>query len=394
MSDAFVLAGARTPIGRFLGALKAFPATDLGSIAVLASLSRAGLQPRDADEVIMGMILSAGAGQAPARQAALKAGLPPTIAALTINKVCGSGLKAVMLASQAVRLGEARVIVAGGMESMSQAPYLLRGAREGLKFGNTRLDDSMLLDGLWCAFEDCHMGEHAEFTAETCGIGRNDQDRFATESQQRAAQAAASGAFEDEIVPVPLSVKGKEVLFAADEGPRPETTVDILGKLKPAFRPDGTVTAGNSSMLSDGAAAVIVADRQTADRSPAPWKARIVACHTSGIEPRKIFLAPIDAVREVVRKAGLTLDQIDLFEINEAFAAQMLACINALGLDPARVNVHGGAIALGHPIGASGARVLVTLLAALKQRGGRYGVASLCLGGGNAVAMVVERVRD
>src|SRR5262249_43324383 len=353
MSDAFILAGARTPIGKFLGALKDVPATDLGSIAVRASLSRAGLEPSDADEVIMGMILSAGAGQAPARQAALKAGLPPTIAALTINKVCGSGLKAVMLASQAIRLGEARVIVAGGMESMSQAPYLLRGAREGLKFGNTRLEDSMLLDGLWCAFEDCHMGEHAEFAAATCGIGRNDQDRFAAESQQRAARAAASGAFAHEIVPVPLSVKGKEILFSADEGPRPETTVEILGKLKPAFRPDGTVTAGNSSMLSDGAAAVVVADRQTAHRSPAPCKARIVACHTSGIEPRKVFLAPIDAIREVVRKAGLTLDQIDLFEINEAFAAQMLACISALSLDPARVNVHGGAIALGHPIGAS-----------------------------------------
>jgi len=394
MSDAYVLAGARTPIGKFLGALKGVPATELGAIVIRASLSRAGLDVRDVDEVIMGMILSAGAGQAPARQAALKAGLPPTVAALTINKVCGSGLKAVMLASQAVRLGDARVIIAGGMESMSRAPFLLRGAREGLKLGNAALEDSMLLDGLWCAFEDCHMGEHAELTARTCDIGRGDQDRFATESQQRTAKAVAAGAFQDEIVPVPVSVKGKDIVVAADEGPRPDTTAEALGKLKPAFQSDGTVTAGNSSMLSDGAAAVVVADKATADRSRAPWKARIVAAHTSGIEPQRIFLAPIDAIREVVRKAGLTLDQIDLFEINEAFAAQMLACINALALDPARVNVHGGAIALGHPIGASGARVLVTLLSALKQRDKRYGVASLCLGGGNAVAMVVERVCD
>ncbi|HLJ12362.1 MAG TPA: acetyl-CoA C-acetyltransferase [Planctomycetaceae bacterium] len=392
MSDAYLLAGARTPIGKFLGALKGVPAPELGAIAIRASLLRAGLHLREVDEVIMGIILSAGVGQAPARQAALKAGLPPTVAALTINKVCGSGLKAVMLASQSVRLGEARIIVAGGMENMSRAPYLLPGAREGLKLGAAKLEDSMLLDGLWCAFEDCHMGNHAEFTARTCEIQRRDQDRYAEESQQRAARAAAAGAFKDEIVPVPTLIKGKETHVSTDEGPRPETTLDALGKLKPAFQTDGTVTAGNSSMLSDGAAAVVVADRETADRSPAPWKARIVASHTSGVEPQKIFLAPIDAIREVVRKAQLALDQIDLFEINEAFAAQMLACINALHLDPAKVNVHGGAIALGHPIGASGARVLVTLLSALKQRNLRYGVASLCLGGGNAVAMVVERL--
>lgn len=392
MTDAYILAGARTPIGRFLGALKGIPAPELGAIVIRASLLRAGLHLRDVDEVIMGIILSAGVGQAPARQAALKAGLPPTVAALSINKVCGSGLKAVMLASQAVRLGEARVVVAGGMENMSRAPYLLPGAREGLKMGEAQLVDSMLFDGLWCAFEDCHMGKHAELTARTCDISRSDQDRFAEESQQRATRAIAAGAFQDEIVPVPVSVKGKETLVSIDEGPRPGTTLDALGKLKPAFQEDGTVTAGNASTLSDGAAAVVVANREIADRSPAPWKARIVATHTSGVEPQKLFLAPIDAVREVVRKAGLTLDQIDLFEINEAFAAQMLACINALHLDPAKVNVHGGAIALGHPIGASGARVLVTLLAALKQRNLRRGVASLCLGGGNAVAMVVERI--
>jgi acetyl-CoA C-acetyltransferase len=394
MSDAYLLAGARTPIGKFLGALKGIAAPELGAIAIRAALLRAGLHLREVDEVIMGNILSGGVGQAPARQAALKAGLPPTVAALTINKVCGSGLKAVMLAAQAVRLGEARFVVAGGMESMSQAPYLVRGAREGLKLGDGKLEDSMLLDGLWCAFHDCHMGNHAEFTARNCEIERREQDRFALESQQRAARAVAAGAFHDEIVPVPVMVKGKETLVSVDEGPRPETTLDALAGLRPAFQEAGTVTAGNSSMLSDGAAAVVVADQATADRSPAPWKARIVASHTSGVEPQKIFLAPIDAVREVVKKAGLALDQIDLFEINEAFAAQMLACINALHLDPAKVNVHGGAIALGHPIGASGARVLVTLLAALKQRNLRYGVASLCLGGGNAVAMIVERVRE
>src|SRR5579863_3447959 len=291
MTDAFILAGARTPIGKFLGSFKGLTATDLGSIAIRAALLRAGLHLHDVDEVIMGMILSAGAGQAPARQAALKAGLPPTVAALTINKVCGSGLKAVMLASQAVRLGDARIIVAGGMENMSQAPYLLRGAREGVKLGNAALEDSMLLDGLWCAFENCHMGEHAEFTARSCDITRGDQDHFAAESQRRAAEAVAAGAFRDEIVPVPISIRGKETVVAADEGPRPETTLDGLGKLKPAFQVDGSVTAGNSSMLSDGAAAVIVADEQTADRSRAPWKARILASHTSGIEPKRIFLA-------------------------------------------------------------------------------------------------------
>jgi acetyl-CoA C-acetyltransferase len=394
MADAFLIAGARTPIGRFLGALKGVAATELGSIVIRASLERAGLDAGVVDEVILGMVLAAGSGQAPARQAALRAGLPPTVAALTVNKVCGSGLKAVMLASQAIRLGEARVIVAGGMESMSRAPYLLNGARDGLKFGPARLEDSMLHDGLWCAFEDCHMGEHAEFTAQSCAISRVNQDRFAAESQIRAARAVATGAFADEIVPVRISAKGKETEIKADEGPRPDTTTEALGKLKPAFQADGTVTAGNASMLSDGAAALVVADKETADRTATPWKARILACHTSGIEPKKVFLAPIDAIREVVKKAGLTLGQIDLFEINEAFAVEMLACMEALGLDPAKVNVHGGAIALGHPIGASGARVLVTLLSALKQRGARYGVASLCLGGGNAVAMAVERVHD
>ena len=392
MNDAILLAGARTPIGKFLGAFKGVPATELGSIAIRAALMRAGLHLREVDEVIMGLVISAGTGQAPARQAALKAGLPPHVACLTVNKVCGSGLKAVMLAAQSVRLGDAQVIVAGGMENMTRAPFLLPGAREGLKPGQARLDDAMLLDGLWCAFENCHMGNHAEFTARTCEVQRMDQDRYAQESQQRAARAIASGAFADEIVPVHVSAKGKELIVSTDEGPRLDASLDALASLKPAFQSDGTVTAGNSSMLSDGAAAVVVASPKVAARSPAPWKARIVASHTSGVEPQKVFLAPIDAIREVVKKANLTLEQIDLFEINEAFAAQMLACINALHIDPAKVNVNGGAIALGHPIGASGARILVTLLSALKQRRLRYGLASLCLGGGNAVAMIVERM--
>lgn len=394
MTDAYLLAGARTPIGKFLGGLKSVSAPDLGAVAIRESVVRAGLDPADVDEVIMGMVLPAGVGQAPARQAALRAGLPATVAALTVNKVCGSGLKAVMLAAQAVRLGDARVVVAGGMESMSRAPFLLRGAREGLKFGDQKLDDSMLRDGLWCAFEDCAMGEHAEYTAEIASIDRLEQDRFAEESQQRAAWATAEGAFREEIVPVPVRSSGKECLITADEGPRPETTLAALGRLKPAFRPDGTVTAGNSSMLSDGAAALVVGGAGVAARSTNSWKARILASHTSGGEPRRLFLAPIDAVRGALGKARLTIDQIDLFEINEAFASQMLACRNELKLDPARLNVLGGAIALGHPIGASGARVLVTLLYALHQRKLRYGVASLCLGGGNAVAMVVERIAD
>jgi len=297
----------------------------------------------------------------------------------------------VMLASQAVRLGDCRVVVAGGMESMSQAPHLLRGARDGLKFGPAVLQDSMLLDGLECAFEHCHMGLHAEFTARTAGISREEQDRYAAQSQARASRAVAEGLFREEIVPVAAGPRGREVLVSADEGPRADTTVESLARLKPAFDPQGTVTAGNSSMLSDGAAAVVVADDATARESSTPFKARVVACHTSGTEPERLFLAPIDAIRAVLRKARLEAHQIDHFEINEAFAAQMVACLRELDLDPAKVNPRGGAIALGHPIGASGARVLVTLLAGLAANRQRYGLASLCLGGGNAVAMVVER---
>lgn len=390
--SAWILSGARTPIGKFLGALGSVQATDLGAVVVRESLRRAGLSPEAVDEVILGQILTAGAGQAPARQAALKGGLPPTVSALTINKVCGSGLQAVMLASQAIRAGDARVIIAGGMESMSRSPLVLRGARDGFKLGGAQLEDTLLLDGLNCAFENCHMGSHAEHTARQFQVTRDDQDRFAAESQRRAAVAIQSGAFSDEIVPVTISVRGRETIVTADESPRPETTVESLAKLKPAFQTEGgTVTAGNSSTLSDGATAVVVVSEEIARQSSTPWKARIVASYTSGVAPRDLFIAPVLAVQGVLKKAGLTPQDIDLFEINEAFASQMVACIRGLELDPAKVNVNGGAIALGHPIGGSGARVLVTLLSALARRNLRRGLATLCLGGGNAVALVVER---
>ncbi len=391
MADAYILAGARTPIGKFLGAFRDTPATELGAIVVAESLRRAGLAADTVHEVIMGNVISAGLGQAPARQVAIQAGLPPSVAALTINKVCGSGLKAVMLAAQAVRLGEASVVVAGGMENMSRIPHLMLGSRIGWKLGDVNVADALLLDGLQCAFEECHMGMHAEYTAETFGITREDVDRFAAESQRRAATAIANGEFRDEIVPVTVRQRRQDVDVSDDEAPRPETTADTLAKLRPAFTPDGIVTAGNSSTLSDGAAAVVVTDEATAAKSSAVGKARIVASQTSGTEPRDLFIAPVTAIRDVLRKAGLQAGDIDLFELNEAFASQMLACIRELQLDAAKVNVNGGGIALGHPIGASGARVLVTLLSALQRRGLKRGLASLCLGGGNAVAMIIER---
>lgn len=391
MTAAYLLAGARTPIGRFLGAYSDVSAPELGAIVIREALQRGEIDPAQVDEVIMGNVLSAGVGQAPARQAALLAGLSPTIPAFTVNKVCGSGLKTVMLASQAIRAGDAKLIVAGGMENMTQAPHLARGSRAGWKMGNVTLEDAMLRDGLWCSFDDCHMGDHAEYTAREHNISRSDLDQFALSSQQRAAAAMAAGQFDDEIIPVTVKQRREEVVISADEGPRPETDIASLERLKPVFDKSGVVTAGNASMISDGAAAVIVADRETADASPAPWRAQIVASHTSGTEPRDLFIAPVAAVRGVLDKAGLSTDDVDLYEINEAFASQMLACMRQLKLDPGKVNVAGGAIALGHPIGASGTRVLVTLLSQLKQRNLRRGIASLCLGGGNAVAMLVER---
>jgi acetyl-CoA C-acetyltransferase len=390
--DAFVLSAARTPIGKYLGALAEAPAPQLGSVAVAEALRRAHVPFARVDEVVMGNVLQAGVGQNPARQAALKAGLPDTIAAYTVNKVCGSGLKAVMLAAQSIKAGDADLVAAGGMESMSRAPYLLFGARAGWKYGDQKAVDAMIHDGLWCPFECWHMGEAAEHIAAKCGVSRADQDRFAAQSQTRAAAAWQRGAFDAEIVPVTIGAGAKAKTVNRDEGLRPETTAGTLAKLKPFFREGGTVTAGNASTLSDGAAAVVIASAKATERLGAKPLARIVAYATSGVAPKDIFIAPVHAVRHVLEKAGLRLSDIDVFELNEAFAAQMLACGNELKLDESRVNVNGGAIALGHPIGASGARVLVTLLYAMEQRGAKRGLASLCLGGGNAVAMIVEKV--
>jgi acetyl-CoA C-acetyltransferase len=392
MADAFLLSTARTPIGKDLGGLADLSGTQLGAVAVAEALRRAQVPAGRVEEVIMGHVLQAGVGQNPARQAALKAGLPDTIAAYTVNKVCGSGLKAVMLAAQALRAGDAELIVAGGMESMSRAPYLLFGARGGWKLGDQKAVDAMIHDGLCCAFENWHMGDAAEHIAAKCNVSRGEQDQFAALSQQRAAAAWAQGAFTAEVVPVTVGSGPKAKVVAKDEGIRPDTTVETLAKLKPAFREGGTVTAGNASTLSDGAAAVVVGTARAAEALGTRPLARIVAYATSGVAPKDIFIAPVPAVRQVLDRAGLKIGDIDLFELNEAFAAQMMACSKELKLDANRVNVHGGAIALGHPIGASGARVLVTLLYALEQRGLKRGLAALCLGGGNAVAMVVERV--
>ncbi|HEX4608366.1 MAG TPA: acetyl-CoA C-acetyltransferase [Urbifossiella sp.] len=387
-----ILSAARTPIGKFLGGLSELPAPRLGAVAVAEAVRRANVPPDRVAEVILGTVVQAGQGQAPARQAALFGGLPDTVPAVTVNKVCGSGLKAVMLAAQAIKAGDADVVVAGGMESMSRAPYLLKGARTGFKYGDQTATDSLVLDGLWCPFENRPMGDSAEYTAGTCGITRPDQDRFAARSHRRAAAAWERGDFAAEVVPVTVPGGRAPVTVAKDEGIRPDTTAEGLAKLRPAFQTDGTVTAGNASQLSDGAAALVVASPAAAGAIGTAPLARIIAYATSGVAPKDIFVAPVPAVRMVLEKAGLRLQDIDLFELNEAFAAQMLACGKELGLDEERVNVNGGAIALGHPIGASGARVLTTLVYALRARGLRYGLASLCLGGGNAVAMVVERI--
>jgi acetyl-CoA C-acetyltransferase len=363
----------------------------LGDRVLQAALARAHIPAGAVDEVIMGCVLQAGLGQNPARQAALNAGLPDTIAAFTVNKVCGSGLKAVMLAAQAIRAGDADIILAGGMESMSRAPHLLFGARAGWKIGDQKAVDAMIHDGLWCAFEDWHMGEAAEHIAGKCGIQRGDQDRFALQSQQRAAKAWSQGAFADEVLPITIGTGTKAKTVAQDEGFRADANLDGLAKLRPAFCEGGTVTAGNASMLSDGAAAVAVTSKRGLEKLSRQPMARVVAYATSGIAPKDIFLAPVGAVRLALEKAKLSSADIDLFEMNEAFAAQMLACNQELKIDEAKINVNGGAIALGHPIGASGTRVLVTLLHALERGGLRRGLASLCLGGGNAVAMIVER---
>ena len=391
--DAYILSAARTPIGKFLGGLSELSAPKLGAVAIAEALKRAGVKPEQVEDVIMGNVVQAGIGQAPARQAAIAAGIPDTVPAHTTNMVCGSGLKAVMLAAQAIRAGDANLVVAGGMESMSRAPFLLQGVRQGYKYGNQAAVDALVHDGLWCPFEHWPMGDAAEHTATQCDVSRADQDRFAAQSHQRAAAAWAGGAFADEVVPVTFPAGKKPVPpVVKDEGIRADTTADSLAKLKPAFRPDGTVTAGNASQLSDGAAAVVVASGRFVEQSGAKPLVRILSYSMSGVHPKDIFIAPIPAVKAACEKAKLSPSDIDLWELNEAFAAQMLACGKGLNLDESKVNVHGGAVALGHPIGASGARVLVTLVHALKRHNKRYGLASLCLGGGNAVAMVVERV--
>ena len=390
MTSSYLLAGCRTPVGKFQGALSHLAAPELAAPVIAEALRRAAIDVGRVDEVILGHVLSAGVGQAPARQAALKAGLPPSVAAMSVNKVCGSGLKAVMLADQAIRAGDAQVIVAGGMESMSRAPYLLTGVRQGWKFGDRQAIDSMLHDGLWCPFENCAMGAEADYIALTRSISRADQDAFALESHRRAVAAAAAGDFAAEIVPLTVPAGKGSKQIDRDEGPRADTSLDALAALKPGFNSTGTVTAGNSSQLSDGAAAVVVVSEAVARRHESPLWARIVAQATAGVPPKEIFIAPVRAVESVLAKAGLKLADIDLIEMNEAFAAQSLACMRGLAIDPAWLNVRGGAIALGHPIGASGARVLVTLMHTLAARGLRRGLATLCLGGGNAVAMIIE----
>ncbi len=389
MSDAYILSACRTPIGRFRGVLADVPVTELGALAVAAAVERSGVAPDAVDEVIFGNVLSAGVGQAPARQAALKGGLPPTVAAVTVNKVCGSGLKAAMLGAQAIRCGDADVIVAGGMESMTNSGmFRPRQAADD----DSRQIDTMLHDGLTCSMTGLGMGQIAEKVAEESDSTRAAQDEYALQSHQRACAAAAAGLFEKEIVPIDVEHDGQARSVAEDEGPRPDTSLESLAGLKTVFRENGTVTAGNASAISDGAAAVVMASESAVERTGRTPLARIVCSVTAGEKPDDLFIAPVAAVRKLLEKSGRALSDIDLFEINEAFASQMLACLKGLDLTTERVNVHGGAIALGHPIGASGARVLVTLLHALEARDQQTGVASLCLGGGNAVAMLVERL--
>jgi len=391
--------GARTPIGRFLGGLSGFSAPELGAIAVRAATDRSGIDVNEVDEVIMGHVVTAGAGQAPARQAAVNGGVPATVPAFTVNKVCGSGLKAVMLAAQAVRAGDARLIVAGGMESMSAVPYYARGMREGVKFGNQTLEDGLIHDGLWCSFGACHMGGHAEYTAAKAGVSRADADAFSLRSHEKALAAAQAGAFGDEIVPVEVKSRRGVTVVDADEGPRADTSLEALGKLRPAFVRDApddleehVVTAGNAPGLNDGAASVVVASLEYAQAHGLEIDAVISAYATGATEPRDLFFAPIAAVRNLMAKEGKAIADYELIEVNEAFAVQALADMRALEMDEERVNVKGGAVALGHPIGASGARILVTLLNAMRHRGAGTGLATLCLGGGNAVALSVERV--
>ena len=390
--DAVIVSAARTATGKFLGALKPFTAPQLGAIVIREAVARAGIDPALVEECIMGNVVSAGLGQAPARQAALRGGLSDGVAALTINKVCGSGLKAVMLAAQAIAAGDADLVVAGGMESMSNCPYLLPGAREGLRLGNGQVIDSMINDGLWCSFEDWHMGNAGEVVAADYGITRGAQDEFAVNSHRKAAEATAAGRFRAEIVPVPIpQKKGDPVVFDRDESIRADTSIEALATLRPAFKTNGTVTAGNAPPVNDGAAALVVmSDRRARELNVTPL-ARIGGQAASGLAPKYVLMTPVEAIKRLMTKVGWSLTDVDLFEINEAFAVQMVAILGELGMDATRVNVNGGAVALGHPIGASGARILTTLLYALEQRNLKRGVAALCLGGGNGVALAIER---
>jgi acetyl-CoA C-acetyltransferase len=392
MTEAVIVSAVRTPTGKFLGGLKDFSATQLGALVVAEAVRRAAIDPAIVEECIMGNVVSAGLGQAPARQAALRGGLSNDVAALTINKVCGSGLKAVMLGAQAIGVGDTEVMVAGGMESMSNCPYLLERAREGLRMGHGQVIDSMISDGLWCSFEQCHMGNAGEVVASEYHIDRECQDRYAVESHRRAATATAEGRFRAETLPVEVPQrKGPPLVIDRDESIRPETSMETLGALKAAFKKDGTVTAGNAPPVNDGAAALVVMSAERAARLNVTPLARIVGQATSGLAPKYVLMTPVEAVRRLVKKIGWRLEDVDLVELNEAFAVQAVAVLRDLGLDASKVNVNGGAVALGHPIGASGARVLTTLLYALEARRLRRGIATLCLGGGNGVALAVER---
>jgi acetyl-CoA C-acetyltransferase len=395
MREAVIIAAVRTAIGKFQGSLAPFSAVDLGACVVREAVRRAGIEPTQVDEIIMGNVVSAGLGQNPARQAGLKGGLYPHVAALTINKVCGSGLKAVALAAQSIQTDNAEIVVAGGMESMTNCPYLLPQLRAGYRLGHGKVLDAMITDGLWDACEDFHMGMTAELVAEKYQIARARQDQYALESHRRAVAATKQGRFKDEIVPVAIpQKKGEPIQFATDESPRADTSLEALAQLRPVFKPDGTVTAGNAPGTNDGAAALMVTSLEKARALGKVPMARVVGQAVSGVEPRWVMMAPVDAVRLLLKKLGWQLADVDLFELNEAFAVQAVAVIEQLGLDPAKTNVNGGAVALGHPIGASGARILVTLLYEMARRDAQRGIAALCLGGGNAVALAIERFGD
>lgn len=393
LRDVFIVSAVRTAIGNFLGTIKNFNASDLGGFTIKEAVKRARISGEDVDEVIMGNVVSAGIGQAPAKQASMKGGIPPTASCFAVNKVCGSALKAVALAAQAIWLEEKEIIVAGGMESMSQAPHLVWGVREGVKFGDMKMKDSMILDGLWCAFDDQHMGMTGEVIAEKFGASREEQDEYAASSHQKALHAIEKGYFKDEIVPLEVPQrKGDPIIFEVDEGPRKDATIEKLTKLRPAFKKDGTVTAGNASSLNDGASAVVVASADAVKEKELQPIAKILGSTTNGVEPAMVMYAPKGAIEKLLSNVGWKIEDVGLFEINEAFSSQLVVLIKELGLDREKVNVHGGAVALGHPIGATGARILTTLVYALQHRGLKRGVAALCLGGGDAVAMAVEMV--